>query len=240
MTTPTGRPDGPPENAEPWANTACHANAKLSPACLHLAVTDCVLAGLKMKEIEDRLWREDPNTLREIADRIRIARVWSSEQRSGRHGLMAERVRQLRRPLHNGGRRGMTIAEIAASANINRETLACLMEHHAYLELAPYGGRQRRRLVTEQAISAGLGANVDGSTKRIARLEGAQRACVFPVFYQEHVASILWTLDYQGITEAAHKVLPKRERLDWLLDHHRYLPNTELAALSGYRSHGSG
>lgn len=156
----------------------------------------------------------------------------------GAHGLRAEQMRRLRRPLPTRNRRGMTIAEMAEHAGLNRETLACLLEHHGYLELVPFGGRQRRRLVTDRAFAAGLGHNADASRKRVASIEGARRACVFPVFYPEHVSAILWTLDHPGIVRAAPAIPRKRDRLAWLLAHHGYLPTAEVADLSGFSRRG--
>jgi hypothetical protein len=123
-------------------------------------------------------------------------------------------------------------------AGLERETLAALMEHHGYLELVPYGGTQKRRLVTDRAFHAGLGHNADGSHRRIARLEGMGRAVVFAIFYPERVPDILWSLDHAGITARAAAIEGKRERMRWLLHHHGYLPDAELAKLSGYTERG--
>jgi hypothetical protein len=115
--------------------------------------------------------------------------------------------------------------------------LCALLEHHGYLELAFYGGRQRRRLVTQRAIDAGFGQNIDPSGVRIA-LEGAAKVAAFPVFFPEWVPGILWTLDYAGLREYANTIPSKRDRLHWLLTYHAHLPRKELAALSGYSERG--
>jgi hypothetical protein len=44
---------------------------------------------------------------------------------------------------------------------------------------------------------------------------------------------VLWCLDYQGIVKAVEALPSKRKRLAWLLTHHDYLPNRELARLAG-------
>lgn len=156
----------------------------------------------------------------------------------GAHGLQAERMRALRRPLPARDRRGLTLAEVATVAGLDRETLVSLLGHHGYLELVPFGGRQRRRLITARAFAAGLGHNVDASRTRIGAVEGAHRACVFPVLYAEAVPCILWTLDHAGIVRGAAAIPGKKDRLAWLLGHHGYLPTAELAALSGYTRRG--
>jgi hypothetical protein len=157
---------------------------------------------------------------------------------AGKHGLFAARMAELRRPLPSRRKQGLTLQDIAAMAGLQRETLATLMEHHGYLELVPYGGTQRRRLVTKRAFDAGLGHNVDGSRCRIARLEGMSRAAVFPIFYPKKVPDILWSLDHAGMTARAAAIEGKRDRMRWLLNHHGYLPDAELAKLSGYSERG--
>jgi hypothetical protein len=64
------------------------------------------------------------------------------------------------------------------------------------------------------------------------------KAVVFPVFYPNKVPSILWSLDYDGIAARAAAIGRKRERMRWLLHHHTYLPDAELAKLSGYSVRG--
>lgn len=216
---------------------------------LRLAVADCLRSPCpedrRLGETQRRLWREDPERVAEVyrrataaEGRMILVNIETRRRWFIAHGLLADRMRELRtRPLWRD-RAGMTLAEIAEQAGIGRETLACLMEHHGYLELVPYGGVQNRRLVTDQAFHAELGHNADASHTRIAHLEGRHRACIFPVFYPEHVPSILWTLDYEGIVESATTILSKKERLRWLLAEHGHLPDTELARLSGYSRRG--
>lgn len=189
--------------------------------------------------IQDRLSREHPGEVQRIYDALMVGDAEGpSPEGSGKHGLLAERMKELRRPLPTRQKQGMTLRDIAAMAGLERETLAAMMEHHEYLELVPYGGTQRRRLVTERADRAGLGHNADGSRRRIALLEGIGRAVVFPVFYPEKVPDILWSLDHSGITAGAAAIQRKRERMRWLLQHHGYLPDAELAKLSGYTVRG--
>lgn len=185
--------------------------------------------------IQDRLWREDPEVVARIYDDLVVGDAEGpSSVPAGKHGLRAERMAELRRPLLSRPKRGLPLQEVAAMVGLERETLAALMEHHGYLELVSYGGSQRRRLVTDRAFHAGLGHNADGSHRRIAHLEGMGRAVVFPVFYPDRVPDILWSLDHAGITARAAAIEGKRERMRWLLHHHDYLPDAELAKLSGY------
>jgi hypothetical protein len=64
------------------------------------------------------------------------------------------------------------------------------------------------------------------------------RAAVFPVFYPEAVPNILWSLNFPGIIAEAQSIPSKRDRMRWLLTHHSYLPNEELAVLAGYSLSG--
>lgn len=211
----------------------------LPPAQMRLAVAHAVRDRLPLSRILGCLWRTDPAEVSAAYDDAIFGRVdLPDAATAGRHGLLAERMRELRRPLPTRRKRGLTITEIAAQAGVERETLACLMEHHGYLELVPFGGTQRRRLVTDQAFDAGLGHNADASRVRVAVVEGRNRAGVFPVFYPEHVPAILWTLDHAGISTGAAAIKGKRGKLCWLLDNHGHLPTAELASLSGYSRRG--
>jgi hypothetical protein len=142
-------------------------------------------------------------------------------------------MRHFRRPLLRRDRIGLPLQEIADIAHMPIATLTALLEHHGYIETVPYGGQQRRRLVTDQAFYAEFGHNVDGGAARIAHLEGHNRASVFPVFYPEVVSAILWTLDLEGIAAHAASITNKHQRLQWLLGAHSYLPNAEIARLGG-------
>jgi hypothetical protein len=207
---------------------------------LRLAIMDCLRSISRggerptLANIIERLWREDPINVTAVYDRLILGSADTETACGGLHGLHAERMRELRRPLPQRDRIGKTVKEIALDAGLSRETLACLLEHHGYLELVPYGGRQRRRLVSDAAFQAGVGHNVDASKKRIGWLEGAGKAAVFPVFYPDHVPAILWTLDIEGIRTQAVSIPRKRDRLTWLLSEHGYLPAAEIAFASAY------
>lgn len=201
---------------------------------LRLAVRDAIRSRMQLPAIIEALWREDATEVAAIFDSIaRLDVDGTSGPLDARHGLLAERLRELHRPLVWRPKRGLTVSDLAARTGVNRETMATALEHHGYLELVPYGGRQRRRLLTEQAVAAGFGHNADAAHVRIGHLEGFNRASVFPVIYPEHAAAILWTLDLDGIRATAAAMPNKRGRLRWLLAHHGYLPDAYLAELAG-------
>lgn len=222
----------------PEPTTHAHRAGTIGLSVLRIAIVDCICDGLDLPTIRDRLWREDPEAIESLYDRLRIGRGAVFSEPRGRIGLHVERMRRMRRPLPSRPMVGVTVTAIADQAGLARETLACMLEHHGYLEMVPYGGRQSRRLVTDRAYAAGLGHNVDSSATRIARLEGAAKACVFPVFYPEKVPAILWTLDHDGIRREVAAQPSKRHRLTYLLQHHPYLPTNEIAALSGFTRQG--
>lgn len=53
------------------------------------------------------------------------------------------------------------------------------------------------------------------------------------MFHADRLEDVLWTLDLKRIAEHCARLVDKRRRLDWLLRWHHYLPNDELARLSG-------
>lgn len=210
---------------------------RLVPACLKLAVTDCILDHQSSEETQKRLWREPPDQVEQLHQHISESRLDLADGVS-RHGLLHDRMRRLRRPLPHRKQIGMTVSQMAETAGVSRAAMAALLEHHGYLELAPYGRDQCRRLVTDQAYRAGLGHNVDASQTRIGKVEGMGTAAVFPVFYPECVPDILWTLNIDGIKAMLHALPSKRSRITYLLRSHGYLPDTEIAALAGCTAHG--
>lgn len=208
--------------------------ARLPPSALRMAVLDCVHARRDRDETQEALWREAPELVGPIFDAI-FRRVQDNLACpvDGRHGLLAERMRELRQPLLSRPKRGLTVREMAERAGVDRETMACALQHHGYLELVPFGGPNRRRLVTRAAEKAELGHNPDGSRNHVARLEGMNVSSAFPVFYDEHFEAILWTLDFDGIGSKAAAITNKRARLRWLLENHDYLPNKAIAGFAG-------
>ena len=214
---------------------------RLPYAHLRLAIIDVLsdsdVTRRTLEVAKERLWREDPEDVAAVYDEVWLIRAetpWSDGSGSGTHGLRAERMRELRRPLSARTRRGLTLADIAEQAGLNVETLARMLEHHGYLETSPFGGRQSRRLVTAAAYVAHHGHNVDPSSIRSPRLDGSARAAPFPVFYAEHVSSILWTLGLDLIQQGVAAQPTKKGKLAFLLAEHGYLPDAEMARLAGY------
>jgi hypothetical protein len=202
---------------------------------IRLAVADCLRdpdpVKCTLSSTLRHLWREDPKSVTALYE-VAVKGDMERERAEGAaHGLLAERMAELMRAPLVRDRMGFTVPEIAAQADMDRETLACLMEHHGYLELVPYGRGQRRRLVTDAAFMGELGHNALPGTKRSPRLDGINRAVPFPVFYPEVVPSILWTLDWQGVYEAFRAIANKRHRIKFALTDHGHLPNAALAAL---------
>ena len=221
------------------AETAAAPDYRLPIENLRLSILD-ILSDLDPKKRTldnaiEQLWREDRERVIEVYDDIMLSRLEDSLcDGGGTHGLRAERMRELRRPLSTRTRRGMTLAEISAQADIHVETLSRMLEHHGYLELCPFGGRQSRRLVSAAAYAAHHGHNVDPSSIRSPRLDGSARAAPFPVFYAEHVSSILWTLGLDLIQQGVAAQPTKKGKLAFLLAEHGYLPDAEMARLAGY------
>jgi hypothetical protein len=206
---------------------------RLPASILRFAILEAVRDRRTLDDILAALWREDQAEVTALYDALAIRDLGDEPGLvDGRHGLRAERMRELRRPLHWRPRRGLAIAELAGWAGVDRETMAAALERHGFLELVPYGGKQRRRLLTDTAVMAGYGHNVDAAHCRIGRLEGHNRANVFPVIYPGCARAVLWALDLDGIRTTAGQMEKKRQRLQWLLTHHAYLPNAFLAEVA--------
>lgn len=206
---------------------------RLNGGSLRLAVHDCIREGLKLHDIFATLYREDPADIVPLYDTAFLAVACVFRDPDGTHGLHAERIEQLRRPLPYRLKEGMTVGAMALKAGVSRETLARYLERHGFLTMAPYGGRQRRRVVSDEAFEAEYGHTVDASKVRVGHLEGMNRAVPFPVFYPEHVPNILWTLGLDVIREEMARLPSKRARLTWLLDNHPDLTSQEAANFAG-------
>jgi hypothetical protein len=184
-------------------------------------------------------WREDAEEVAATVARIVDSEWWDEMTEPGDlHGLRSATLRKMLRPLPQRPKKGLTVAALAERAGVPRETMACALEHHGFLQTVPFGGEQRRRLVTDLAFAAGYGHNVDAMRSRSARLDGHHRATVFPVLYAECADAVLWTLDFDGIRQLAAECPTKRQRIAWLLGHHGYLPSVFLAELAGCSERG--
>ncbi|AWV24173.1 Hypothetical protein RMHFA_05386 [Roseomonas mucosa] len=217
-----GDPEGPERDLE-----------RLDPTHLRLAVRDCVLGGLNVSEAIAALWREDPEVVAFIHDEITLARM--DERGVGpTHGRLADMLREAHRPIvGRSDERGLTITEAASRLGIPRPAFVALAEAHGYLELAPFGREKNRRLMSERAVEAGIGWNVNPTRTRSPRLDGHSRATVFAVFAEDRLADVEWSLDWPGIIEATKTLPTKKERLSLLLRENGHLPDTVIASLAG-------
>ncbi len=226
------------------ASALCPSAGRLDPTGLRLAILDILLEprvkDRTLTRAIERLWREDPEEVTEAFDEIMLSRMEDGRQsnEAGRHGLRAERMRELRRPFPRVTRMGLPVAEVAERAGLSRETTARLLEANGYLETSPFGGRQSRRLVSLAVREAGHGHNADPSDKRSLRLDGGAKAAPFPVFYEEHAADIIWTLGWDTIMGRCASETSKKLRSAWLLKDHAYLPDEEIGRLAGYSRDG--
>ncbi|MGF7172762.1 hypothetical protein [Azospirillum doebereinerae] len=190
-----------------------------------------IVDRMKLERIIDTLFREDREEVEEFYHDIKYQRSYMDPSSS--YGALKERFK--RRISRN--RVGMTLREISEYKSMRRSTLVSLLVSHGFLELVPYGGTQNRMMVTDEAFDGEFGHNVSPDN-RIGHLEGFNRSCVFPVFYPEKLTDILWCLDYEGIKTEVLRQSGKKAKLSWLLKHHPYLPNEELAELAGYSLSG--
>ena len=196
---------------------------------LRLAVANAVIDQMKVEELIERLWREDPEEVRSLYWSITSNRVCDGWRLSGYHRRTEDKKK---RKLLTRHKFGLGVREVAKRAGIAPATLVSLMEHHGILELVQFGLNQKRRLVSDTTFHAEFGHNVY-STKHIA-LEGKAKSSPFPVFYEDRLQELLWMLDYPGIMKAVLNIQSKKGKLAWLLSEHSYLPDIEIANLAGY------
>ncbi|MFC7553475.1 hypothetical protein ACFQU7_16265 [Pseudoroseomonas wenyumeiae] len=116
-----------------FAATLQGIDSQLPYSHLLLSVADTMRDGMNAEDAVKRLWREDPERVNDLHRSIML----------NHHDLMwgcqggSEKYRQRKEQAKQPQRRGRTVTEIAEQAGIRRETLAALMEHHGYLEMAP-------------------------------------------------------------------------------------------------------
>lgn len=137
-------------------------------------------------------------------------------------------------------KRGLTIQEIASRDDLwgerpspAKETLYRLLEENCWLERAPFGREQSRWFVTDKAIEGGYGQTVDPSNLHSFTISGPKKSFPFPVFYEDKVLGVVWTLGWDAILDHLKTLATKKERLAWLMAQHSYLPNKAIAGLSG-------
>lgn len=203
-----------------------HPPYPLETPYLALSIEDEFLGGLELEGLYQKLPREDPERIASIYDQI--AAHYSFVEQSVRPSDIVTKQWQ-----PNPSRYGLQMAEAANRLDVSQATLSALLEHHMILELVPYGGRQNRRLLSEEAERAGLGHNVC-PWGRVPCIEGMRRSAPFPVIYEDRLKDILWVTDWETIQLKVWQFTSRKQRLEWLVENHRYLPVAEIAALSGY------
>jgi hypothetical protein len=201
-------------------------NEGLYASNLALSIEDAYLQGVSLEELYEKLPREAPE---------RVA--WFYDEIASHCALISQGGGEAQDPKlklpKNPGRTGLQIGEAAVRLEMAQATLTALLEHHLILELAPYGGRQNRRLLTGEAKKAGFGHNVY-PWNRITKIEGVRRSAPFPVLYGQRLDDIMWMLDWNNIHDYVKSISSRKKRLHWLCTNHSYLPVAEIAALAGY------
>src|SRR5215813_12668537 len=185
------------------STTSCAASSTtwsdvcmLTEEALRLAVADAIVDRMPEQTVVDKLFREDSESVRWVYREIAATRARRDEP-------MSTLAKRRSRSRHAGlwrKRPGLTVSAIAERFGMTVATLKALLEHHGYLECVPYGGRQRRMLVTESDFRAECGHNVTPKN-RVGHLEGFAKAAPFPVLYEARLPDIMWTLGYGNIAD---------------------------------------
>lgn len=215
---------------------------RMSPACLRLALKDVVLdyaeaLGRSNKlvprdaELEgvfgfDRalkralalLPRECPTEIERVLKPIHDAhqRAAKATRFSRSHGP----EKPVTRPWGPG--RGVPITDFADSIEESREAVAQALVHHGILELRQHGRDQRRRVPTQAAEENGLAWWIEPEGKP-----------PFAVLDPWRVRDVEWMLNFSGIRARAAALPEPRQRAEWLLRHHGYLPDEWIANAAG-------
>lgn len=210
-----------------------------------------------LTDAQDALYRDDPELVSRLHKAV-IESHWGHSRLSmGDYGSLNElpllsepQGLRSRRPCHHDAqpptrpqarrKRGLTIQEIAGRGDLwgegpspDKAALYRLLEENCWLERAPFGREQCRWFVTDKAIEGGYGQTVDPSNLHSLKLSGGKKSFPFPVFYEDRMRDVIWTLGWDIILKTVSALKDKKARLAWLLTHHSYLPNKTLAELSG-------
>lgn len=202
-----------------------------------------------LKDAQDALYRDDPELVAQCHQTITvnllhrsrlIGKDYDPHSHFARHRSKASSGPKAQR------KRGMTIRDIASRGDLwgamqslgegpfpDKATLYRLLEENCWLERAPFGREQSRWFVTDKAVEGGYGQTVDPSNTHSLKLSGGKKSFPFPVFYEDKVRDVVWTLGWDVILKTVSALKDKKARLAWLLTHHPYLPNKTLAELSG-------
>lgn len=216
-----------------------------------------------LTDAQDTLYREDPELVAQCHQTVTESLWGRSRISTGDYGSLMELPLfgepaftrpQLRHesklPLRPQAqrKRGLTIQEIAdrddlwgeepsllpkAIARPDKETLYRLLQENCWLERAPFGREQSRWFVTDKAVESGYGQTVDPSNTHSYVLSGPKKSFPFPVFYEDKVRDVVWTLGWDVILDHLNTIATKKERLAWLMAHHSYLPAKAISQLSG-------
>lgn len=205
------------------------APGTLPRAHLVLAVHDCVRARRTVEKTIEALPREDPDEVALIYAQV----VTVNGYRMADPGVPAGRRMRKTHPQRKLGKRGLGVADAAARLGIPQDAFRGLCDHHGILELAPYGGQQQRRLVSDKAMAAGLGWNSDPSGVRSARLDGFSKSVVFPVFDTDRLSDLGWILDWEGIKAKVAELATKEARVAFLLEGFPELTDKAVGELAG-------
>jgi hypothetical protein len=205
-------------------------------------ITDWRPEGRTIEAAMARLCREPGDRVRRAFHAMRKRREalspYGAEAGQGRCRIAA-RERRRRRPLVQRDRVGLTLGEVADEATkmagmlVDSAAIRALLIHHGYLEMAPFGGRQRRTLCTDPCVAAEYGHNVHAPGAATGMKGSRGRIAPFPVLYREHLPGILWTLGLDQIRDSLLALSSKRERLAWLTTNHDHLPAKTIAVWSG-------
>lgn len=196
-----------------------------------------------LKDAQDALYRDDPELVAQCHQTITvnllhrsrlIGKDYDPHSHFARHRSKASSGPKAQR------KRGMTIQDIAGRGDLwgarpspDKETLYRLLQENCWLERAPFGREQSRWFVTDKAVEGGYGQTVDPSNLHSLKLSGGKKCFPFPVFYEDRVRDVVWTLGWDVILDHLATLTTKKERLAWLMAQHSYLPNKTLAELSG-------
>ncbi|WP_249196035.1 hypothetical protein [Gluconobacter kondonii] len=205
-----------------------------------------------LAEAQDALYRDDPKLVARIYDQIFLG-FWERTDfgtEEGHSNTAHKKKTRSKHPKPKRRERGVTISEMASEDSLwlpegdedssggirltpDKTALYRLLEANGWLTRAPYGRKQYRWFVTDEAVKDGYGQNVDPSNLHSITLSGGRKAFPFPVFYPGKLKDIAWTLGWDLILKAMDGLDRKKARLSWLLSHHAYLPNQTMADLSG-------
>lgn len=210
-----------------------------------------------LTDAQDALYRDDPELVAQCHQTVTESHWGHSRLAMGDYDSLEElpflsdpQGSRSKRPCpHNAKppsrpqaqrKRGMTIGEIAGRDGLwgegpspDKETLYRLLQESCWLERAPFGRDQSRWFVTDKAVEGGYGQTVDPSNTHSFVLSGPKKSFPFPVFYEDKVRDVVWTLSWDVILDHLDTFATKKERLAWLMAQHSYLPNKAIAHLSG-------